>query len=89
MNKIIIITTKGCEACSIAINHVDVAIFQSSKDITKEVLNREDSKELIKKYSLKDFPSILYVVDDKVQFKVVGSYPTAVFLRWIDMYFKI
>ena len=29
-----------------------------------------------------------YYIDDKVIKKAVGTYPSAVYLRWIDMYFK-
>ena len=88
MNKIIIITTEGCEACAIAKQHIDTAIFQSSKEITREVIDRKEAKELIKRNHIKDFPAVLYVVDDIIKFKSVGAYPTAVYLRWIDMYFK-
>ena len=88
MNKIILITTKGCEACHIAKQHLDSAIFQSSKEITREVKDRDEAKELVKQNRIKDFPAILYVVDDIIKYKVVGTFPTTVYLRWIDMYFK-
>lgn len=87
MNKIIVITTKGCEGCSIAKQHIESAILQSSKEITREWIDRADAKELVKQNKIKDFPAVLYVVDDIIKYKAIGSYPTAIYLRWIDMYF--
>ena len=86
-NKILIITTEGCEGCYIARKNVDFAIFQSSKEITKEVKDRDEVKDLIKQNRIKDFPAVLYYVDDIIKHKAIGSYSTAVYLRWIDMYF--
>ena len=89
MNKILILTTEGCEACEIAKRNVDVAIVQASQEIEIEVKDWHSvSKDLIVKNKVKDFPTVLYIIDDKVIHKAVGSYPSAVYLRWIDMYFK-
>lgn len=89
MNKILILTTKGCEACNIAKRNVDIALMQATKEIAideKDV--SELKKDFIIKNKIKDFPTVLYYVDDKIVNKVVGSYPSAVYLRWIDMYFE-
>lgn len=89
MNKILILTTKGCEACSIAQRNVDIAVIKSSKEIDCETKDWHDvSKDLINKNRIKDFPTVLYYIDDKIIHKAVGSYPFIVYLRWIDMYFK-
>ena len=89
MNKILILTTEGCEACVIASNNIEVAILQASVDIEKEVKDWHDEKrEVIIANKVKDFPTVLYYVDDKVVKKAVGTYPSAVYLRWIDMFFK-
>ena len=89
MNKILILTTEGCEACKIAKRNVDVAMSQATTEIMIQVDDwHKVSKDLIVKNKVKDFPTVLYIIDDKVIHKAVGSYPSAVYLRWIDMYFK-
>ena len=89
MNKILILTTEGCEACDIAKHNVEIAIFQSNKEIEKEVKDwHEEKREFIVKNKIKDFPTVMYFVNERLVNKVVGSYPSAVYLRWIDIYFK-
>lgn len=89
MNKILILTTEGCEACDIANHNVDIAIFQSNEEIEKEVKDwHEEKREFIVKSKIKDFPTVLYFVDGRLVNKAVGTYPSAVYLRWIDIYFK-
>ena len=89
MNKILILTTEGCEACEIAKRNVDIAMSQATTEIMIQVDDwHKVSKDLIVKNKVKDFPTVLYIIDDKVIHKAVGSYPSAVYLRWIDMYFK-
>ena len=89
MNNILILTTEGCEACEIAKRNVDVAMSQATTEIMIQVDDwHKVSKDLIVKNKVKDFPTVLYIIDDKVIHKAVGSYPSAVYLRWIDMYFK-
>lgn len=89
MNKILILTTEGCEGCYIAKQNVELAILRTSKDITVESKDWHNCpKNIIVKHKIKDFPAVLYYVDDKVVNKAIGSYPVAVYVRWIDMYFK-
>ena len=89
MNKILILTTEGCEACEIAKRNVDIAMSQATTEIMIQVDDwHKVSNDLIVKNKVKDFPTVLYIIDDKVIHKAVGSYPSAVYLRWIDMYFK-
>lgn len=89
MYKILIITTSNCEACHIAEHNVKTAIDASDKDIELEVKDWKDCpKYLIKKFNLSDFPSVIYFVDNTVVNKKIGTYPSIVYLRWIDMYFK-
>lgn len=89
MNKILILTTEGCEACTIAKNNVDVALLQTSIEIEREVKDwHEEKREFIVKNKIKDFPTVLYFINGRIVNKAVGSYPSAVYLRWIDIYFK-
>lgn len=89
MNKILILTTEGCEACDIAKRNINIAIIQTNKKIEIEVKDyHEEKREFIVKNKIKDFPTVLYFVDGRIVNKAIGSYPSAVYLRWIDMYFK-
>lgn len=89
MTKILIITTDGCEACEIAKHNVGMAVLQSHKVDKVETKNWKDCpKEFIVKNKIKDFPAVIYLINDVVVNKTLGTYPSAVYLRWIDMYFK-
>lgn len=89
MNKILILTTEGCEACDIAKNNVELAIKQTDAKINIEVKDwHEMTRDFIVSHKIKDFPAVLYQINGKVINKAIGSYPSAVYLRWIDMYFK-
>lgn len=89
MNKILIITTKGCEACEIAKRNIEIAIMQASSNITIQTEDWKNiSKDFIKRNNIKDYPTVLYMYDDTILNKAIGSFPSAVYLRWIDMYFK-
>lgn len=89
MNKILVITTKGCEACNIAVNNVKTAINQTSKNINLEITDYNNiDRHFLKKERIKDFPAIVYFVDDKIMNKSIGTNPIIVYLRWIDMFFK-
>lgn len=89
MYKIVLVTTKGCEACTIAEDNITAAVAQSSVDVDIIVKDfHEFSKKEEKMYKLKDYPTALYFVDGKVVYTAVGTYPIPVYLRWIDVYFK-
>lgn len=89
MNKILILTTNGCEACDIAERNVDIAISEAKTEIQVDIKDwREEDRNFIKENKIKDFPTVLYIIDNNIVHKAVGSYPSAVYLRWIDIYFK-
>ena len=86
MNKIILVTTKGCEGCAIMAASIRKAIAMSTKDIN---YGQTDVAEIPKserdKYKLKDFPTILMFVDNKLKYKYSGTMPAIVIVRWIDI----
>lgn len=89
MNKILILTTEGCEACDIAQRNVDIAMSQATTEIQIEIKDwHEEKRDFIVKNKVKDFPTVFYFIDEKLIHKAVGSYPSAVYLRWMDIYFK-
>lgn len=89
MNKILILTTEGCEACDITQRNVDIAMSQATTEIQIEIKDwHEEKRDFIIKNKVKDFPTVFYFIDNKLIHKAVGSYPSAVYLHWMDMYFK-
>lgn len=89
MNKILVLTTEGCEACAITETNVKNAIKQSDKKITVCVSNwKEVSRDFIRNNNIKDFPAVIYLIGKTVVNKTYGTYPVPVYIRWIDMYFK-
>ena len=89
MYKIVIITTKGCEACNIAEDNITAAVAQSSVDVDIVLKDfHEFSSKEQKEYKLRDYPTVLYFIDNKMVYTSVGTYPVPVYIRWIDMYFK-
>jgi hypothetical protein len=88
-NRILIVTTEGCEACNIAEDNITSAVAQSSIDLDIQVKDyHEFTKQEQKDYKLKDYPTVLYMFGETILFRSVGTYPIPVYLRWIDIYFK-
>lgn len=89
MNKIILITTEGCEGCAIMRNSINQAIALTSKEVT---FVQKDFKDINKKQlavnKVKDFPTVLFLKDDLIVRKESGTRPYIVVLRWIDVDFK-
>ena len=89
MNKILIITTKGCEGCYIAKENITAALTQTSKTIEVEDKDWHDIKrDFLHEHKIKDYPTVIYLVNGRIVHKSIGTYPIPVYLRWIDIYFK-
>ncbi len=89
MNKIVLVTTKGCEGCNIMHKSIKQALDCTSKKIeyvVKDVteLNKEEKSKL-KTY---DFPTTLFYKNDRITRREVGTRPYIVVVRWIDVDFK-
>ena len=83
-----LITTKGCLGCTIARNSIKDAINKTKKSITFEEVDCNDvSKKFLKLFEITDFPTILFFKDEKLKVKKIGSVPSIVILRWIDINF--
>lgn len=89
MNKIVLITTKGCEGCSIMNKSIKYALNNTSKTIEYVI---KDISELDKKEKSKlktsDFPTTVFYKNNRITRQEVGSRPYIVVLRWIDVDFK-
>lgn len=89
MNKIVLITTEGCEGCSIMRKSIDRAIVLTKKEIEREVKDmKEVGSKYLRTFGIRDFPTTLFFKDDKLLRKEVGTRPYIVVLRWIDIDFK-
>ena len=89
MNKIVLITTKGCQGCHIMPCHIEQALENTKKKIEYVV---KDIKYLTKdersKLNVSDFPTTLLYKDDKLTRQEVGTRPYIVIVRWFDIDFK-
>lgn len=89
MNKIVLITTRGCEGCSVMRYSINSAILYSSKEIEFEAKD-VSTLDIVERNNLKlrDFPTTLFYKDGNLVRKEVGTRPYIVVLRWIDIDFK-
>ena len=89
MNKILLITTKGCEGCSIMHKSIKQALNNTSKKIeyvTKDIT--ELSKDEKSKLKTSDFPTTIFYRNNRITRQEVGTRLYIVVLRWIDVDFK-
>ena len=87
-NKVVLITTKGCEGCVIARNIIKDAIEEHSKVVAfKQKTFEELGKKRLAELRIRDFPAILFYKDEVLVHKHIGTAPLAFFLRWFDIYF--
>ena len=89
MNKILLITTKGCAACTIMERLIKEAIDESHRSIALEIKDVKDANaSFLHKHKTNDFPTTYFIKDNDVKFQYVGTNAKIVILRWIDVYFK-
>ena len=89
MNKIILVTTKGCEGCNIMYKSIKQALDCTSKKIEYVVKDvTELTKEEKSKLKTYDFPTTLFYKNDRITRREVGTRPYIVVVRWIDVDFK-
>lgn len=89
MNRVVLVTTQGCEACEIMKNSINQAIALTKKTIDFEVIDfRQLAKDFIRANNIKDFPTtVMYKGNIKTR-KEIGTRPYIVVLRWFDIDFK-
>ena len=89
MNKIVLVTTKGCEGCNIMHKSIKQALDCTSKKIEYVVKDvTELTKEEKSKLKTYDFPTTLIYKNDRITRREVGTRPYIVVVRWIDVDFK-
>lgn len=88
MNKILLLTTKGCIGCEIMRNSITKAIDECKKEISfeqRDVLTL--GSKFVRTFGIKDFPTVLFFKDKELTRKEVGTRPYIVVLRWINIDF--
>lgn len=92
MNDIIyLITTKGCEGCKIAERLIKEAINKSTfTHIQLKIIDCLDDnyKQLIKDNNITDFPTMLFVRENYVLYKYIGTSPIHKIINLIQYWFK-
>lgn len=89
MNKIVLVTTKGCEGCNIMHKSIKQALDCTSKKIEYVVKDiTELTKEEKSKLKTSDFPTTVFYKNNRITRKEVGTRPYIVVVRWIDVDFK-
>ena len=89
MNKIVLVTTTGCEGCNIMHKSIKQALDCTSKKIEYVVKDvTELTKEEKSKLKTYDFPTTLFYKNNRITRREVGTRPYIVVVRWIDVDFK-
>lgn len=74
MNKIILVTIEGCEGCKIMNNIINKALTFLAIPIKFDKLDYTSlSKDFIDTYDITDFPTTLFIKDDVLKAKIVGT----------------
>ena len=89
INKILLITTEGCEGCTIMKHNLEYACKQVSRSFEVGIYDRFDVlSTVLKRYGVTDFPTLLMFSKGELLHKYTGTMPIPVIVRWIDIYFK-
>ena len=90
VNKVLLITTKGCEGCSILKRLIPEAISMSN--VLIESFEIKDVSEIDKRFlkvnKVKDFPTTFLIQNDKVKFSFKSTRPAIVIARFIEVHLK-
>lgn len=86
--KLVIVTTEGCQACSMVIENVKEAMINTTKVVTVEVKDKDEvGRKYLKYHNITDFPTLLFFVNERVKYKVSGNKHKNMILRWVDLHF--
>lgn len=89
MNKILLLITKGCVACTIMNRLIREALANTNKAINYEVQDiKNANKVFLIENDISDFPTTCFIKDDVLKYKYVGTAPAIVINRFIDIHLK-
>ena len=74
--KLLLITTKGCEACQIMDNIIRRALYLYGKPVEYEIKSRlQVDDNFIREHHIDDYPTVVLYQDDIVVFITTGTKP--------------
>lgn len=76
MNRVLIITTEGCEGCEIMKRIVSNAYLEAKVEDTSfgcYDFQENEVENIVNENNIKDFPTTLLIKDNKVVTKILGS----------------
>lgn len=77
MNRIVLLTTEGCEACKIMQSIVSSAYLEARPENTSfgcYDFKEQEVEKLVNDNDITDFPTTLLIKDEKVVFKIIGTH---------------
>lgn len=89
MNKILLITTKGCGACKTMRN----LILSALKEVKNKKIQFDEQdvskldKGFLKENEITDFPTMVFFRNENLVFQYSGTMPVIVIFRWIENFF--
>lgn len=87
--KVLLITTKGCEACNIVKDLIQKALKIYGKEVEYEVKDKDEvDKKFLSTYHVTDFPSTLLIENDMVVFNFSGTRPAIIIARFMSVHFS-
>lgn len=88
INKVILITTKGCAGCAIIRKLINEAIemYRGKIDFEEKDIS-EVEKAFIRQHNITDFPTTVLVKNHNVVFKFSGTKPSIIIHRWFKVNF--
>lgn len=89
MKEIILVTTEGCEGCTIMHSSIRQALTLTKKEgihFKKYDISKIDDS--LKHIRFRDFPTVIFRRNNEITRVEVGTRPYIVILRWIDIDFK-
>lgn len=87
--EILLITTKGCEACKIQENLIKQAIDKLKLPINFNAIDIEDCENpWIRVRNFDDFPTTMLIENNTVKHQFVGTKPVNVIIQLIKVHTK-
>ncbi len=76
MNRVVLITTEGCEGCDIMKRIVSNAYLEAKVENISfgcYDFKEREVEDLVKKYNIKDFPTTLFIKENELIDKILGT----------------
>ena len=86
--KVLLITTKGCEACRIMDNIIQLALDNYDSQVDYEIKDKDNIDiEFLKEKHIDDFPTTILYQDNRIVFMFVGTKPAEVVRKYMTIHF--